>query len=114
MLRASSEIAVAINASSAEGKPRLAPRERPACRALMMSRSELIRTRVSSAIGPFPFEPLIEELEPLVQPQLGLDVRESHSQLDHGEGHVGLNAHDARLSPAQPQRRCDACQCPRR
>src|SRR5919106_2829303 len=95
MFLATSEIAVAISARSGESNPSRAPNSRPARRAVTISTSERIGTRVSSAT---------QQLQSLFQIQRGVDVGERDAELHHGEGHLGLDPHQHRGRPAEPQR----------
>src|SRR5947207_2902907 len=106
MLRATSEMAVAMRASSGEGKPSSVASARPALRATTMSASEWIGMLISSSIAASPELPAQLE-QSLVEVERGVDVAQRHPELHHREGHVGLDPDQHRLGPAQPQRRRD-------
>src|SRR5262245_63597602 len=131
MLRASSEMAVAIIVRLLSEKPRRWARARPRWRAATMSRSERIGTRDSSFTGTclstathsseekdsrrrslakscrltvaaaLGFLP-IQVGQTLLQVERRRDPFEGQAQLHHREGNFGLNADDDRLGAAQP------------
>src|SRR4051794_3898723 len=105
MLRATSEIAVAMIVRSLPEKPARAARSRPFCRAATMSPSRLMGTQVSSCAtgGIFAF-PGGQQLQTLLEIERGGDVVERQSELGHGDCHVRLDADDHRLRAAQPDR----------
>src|SRR2546427_37421 len=49
-----------------------------------------------------PFRLLVQESQPFLQVERGVDVLQGEPQLHHGERHVRLDADDDRLGPAQP------------
>src|SRR5437660_430654 len=98
MLRATSEMAVAMNVRSVREKPIRSASSRPFWRATTMSASVVIGMTSSSATAvaaPHP-GPLVQEREALLEVQGGMYVLEAHAQLDHGERHLGLDPHDDR------------------
>src|SRR5689334_21197258 len=100
-------MAVAISARSAERKPSFPPSVRPAWRAVRMSMSDLIATRISSAITHAPLELVVEQAQPLLEVERRLYLGERDPELHHRERHLRLNTDNHRLGPAQPQRRRD-------
>src|SRR5438046_9772353 len=106
MLRASSEIAVAITARSVVGKPHWDASSRPFWRAETMSASQSMGTRTSSAMSanllarPLPLP--VKVREALFQVERCRDAFERQPQLDHRERHLGLDAADDGLSTAEP------------
>src|SRR5512133_2483156 len=99
MLRAISEIAVAIIVTSVSEKPSWRASSCPAWRAITMS-SELLTSTTNSAPTVAPirrlagFQVPIQKRKSLLQIQRGVHVVEHQPQLDHREGHLGLQAHD--------------------
>src|SRR5207249_7739332 len=102
MLRASSEMAVAITVRSLPEKPSAAARARPRCRAVTMSADELMGTTLS-ARGPASRRGLldmagggghlaVQEGQAFLQVEGGGDVLEGESELDHRERHLWLDA----------------------
>src|SRR5437879_8306674 len=106
MLRASSEMAVAITARSVVGKPHCDASSRPFWRAETMSASQSMDTRTSSAMSayllaralPFP----VKVRKPLFQVQRCRDALQRQPQFDHRECDFGLDADDDGLRAAQP------------
>src|SRR4051794_24187711 len=107
MLRAISEIAVASRVWSVLGMSRLIASARARWRAVTTSASESIAIR-SAASGAK--EPRLQEREPLFEIQRGLHVLEAHSELDHGERDLGLDADDHGLGAAQARHHRDPAQ----
>src|SRR3954452_15111434 len=114
MLRATSEIAVTIRVRSMLEKPSRADSSRPFSRAATTSESELTWTRISSVTVGGLLELRVEEGEPLLEVQGGVNVFETHPELDHREGHLGLNADNHRLCATQSRHVSDPAQRPRR
>src|SRR5215218_5724081 len=111
MLRAISEIAVASSVRSVLENPSPAPSERASWRAVTTSASVRIATRISSATDVrLLVELALEERQPLLQVERGVDVLEVHAELDHGERDLWLDADDHRLGAAQPRHVRDAAQ----
>src|SRR5439155_1045002 len=114
MLRASSEIAVAIRTRLLFGKPSSEARARPRCRAVRISTSEPMGTRVSSPTRPLstfvPLDLLIQEREPLLQVERRCHPLQREPQLHHREGDLGLEADDHGLCPAQADHVGDVAQ----
>src|SRR5258705_187335 len=109
MLRAISEMAAAMTVWSPAEKPISAASSRPVWRACTTSVSAAMRQRSSSPTvdTPMPLPivdasvPLpIEEGEALFEVERGGDALEGQAELHHGEGDLGLDAHDHRLRPA--------------
>src|SRR6266478_7938203 len=106
MFLANSEMAVATTARSVEGKPQCDASSRPFWRAETMSASESMGTRTSSAMSANlmvgALHLAVEVREALFQVQRGRDALEREPELDHRERHLGLDADDDGLGPAQP------------
>src|SRR5213593_2712289 len=111
MLRAISEMAAAMTVWSPAEKPTSAASSRPAWRACTTSVSAAMRQRSSSPTvdAPMPLPivdtamPLpIEEGEPFLEVERGRNAFECEPELHHGEGDLGLDAHDHRFRPTQP------------
>src|SRR5215469_13434714 len=98
MLRASSEIAVAISVESTAEKPSSSASARPCCRAETMSCSESMATRISPNDTMAPsiraFEPLIQVRQPFFQIERRRNTLQCQSQLHHGKSHFRLNPND--------------------
>src|SRR5437899_4805544 len=119
MLRAISEMAAAMTVCSPLENPATAASARPCCLASTTSTSAAIDSRSSSPTGarlpgfaverPF-FGAAIEEGETLFEVQHGRDAFQREAQLHHGEGDVGLDAHDHGLGPAQARHVRDVAQ----
>src|ERR1041385_9042183 len=114
MLRAISEIAVAMSVESVREKPSFAASSRPWARAGTMSESESIGTRTSSPILGGPPRPSVEHREGLVEIERGVERLEVQVELHHRDRNVGLDADDQGLCAAQPcaygdrpERACD-------
>src|SRR6185437_9144925 len=103
MLRATSDMAVTISVRSMLEKPSSADSSRPFSRASTTSASELTWTRTSSVTVGGLLELRVEERESLLEVQGGVYVFEAHPELDHREGHLGLNPNYHRLCAAQPR-----------
>src|SRR5712692_4005177 len=115
MLRASSEMAVAITVKSLPSKPNRAARARPSWRAATMSAADrmgtVITDRPMSSPGPASSAlgmrragvlQVVEVGEPLLEVEGGGDVLKGEAELDHGKGHLGLDSHDHGLGAPQP------------
>src|SRR5262245_31509324 len=113
MFRASSEMAVATTVRSLPRKPRRAASERPRWRAVTTSAPEAtwtairprgsdLSTGISLAMGPMVRGHAPEIGEALLQVEHRGHVQQGQPQLDHGEGHLRLDAHDDGLGPPQP------------
>src|SRR5262249_17452479 len=122
MLRASSEMAVAIRARSPATNPSLAPRSRPCCRATTMSVSvSMITMRCPSseegctgdrrarsldancgsmrsvtlaAVLIDRFRRPVEKSKALLEIESGANPFQRQAQLNHGERHLRLDSHD--------------------
>src|SRR5262245_46431950 len=106
MLRASSEIAVAIRVRSPPVKPKRAARLRPIWRAATRSAADRIGTAMPSRGRTSPRPPtglampaaglrsLIEVGKPFLQVECGGYVLEGETEPNHGERDLGLDAHD--------------------
>src|SRR5262245_11090385 len=98
MFRLSSEMAVAMHVRSLPLKPTFSARARPCCRAVTMSPSTRIGTRMSPgtagprsvAMGPALLAHSAQPGQPLLQVQRGGHALEAQAHLDHRKGHVGL------------------------
>src|SRR5256885_10267959 len=106
MLRASSEIAVAITARSVVGKPHWDASSRPFWRAETMSASESMGTRTSSAMSAnlmvVALRLAVKVREALFQVQRGRHALEREPELDHRQGHLPLDPHADALHATQP------------
>src|SRR5438105_10207247 len=100
MLRAISEIAVAIRVRSPGRKPSSVARARPCWRAMTMSISDTIGTSVSVSTGRRGARS-VEGLESLFQVESGQHAFQPQTELDHGEGDLRLDSDDHRLRPSQ-------------
>src|SRR5882724_1261387 len=92
MLRATSEMAVAIKVRSDPSKPKSVAIARPFWRAVTMSAAELIATRASFSMLQIFFGQRVEICQPLFQIEGGADPFQGQSQLNHGKGDIGLYA----------------------
>src|SRR5581483_12410565 len=111
MLRATSEMAVAMRVASAPEKPRRAASARPSWRAVTTSASALIGMRLSPLSAATSLPPAArQEGEALVEVQRGLHALHGQPELHHGERHVGLDADDHGVRAAQPHRVHDAAE----
>src|SRR5262249_17198713 len=117
MLRPSSEMAVAITVRSLLVKPSRCARERPCWRALTMSASEWMGTQVSAGSGRGSLATTLalpglarQPGEAFFEVQRGRHPFQAQPHLDHGEGHVGLDADDDGLRTAQPGHIGDAAE----
>src|SRR5215208_7528502 len=111
MLRATSEIAVASSVRSVLENPSAAPIARASWRAVTTSASVRIATRTSSATRVLlPGDLALEEGEPLLEVERGMDVLEVHPELDHRERDLRLDADDHRLGAAQARHVGDPAQ----
>src|SRR5919106_1435499 len=100
MLRATSEIAVAMSVASVLEKPSSRARRLPSARATTMSRSEAMGTRTSSSIA-FPLSPPPEECQPFLQIERGVHPFQGQPQLNQGESHLRLDSDNHRFRPLQ-------------
>src|SRR5215218_4516780 len=94
MLRAISEIAVAIRVGSGRGKPSRSAMARPSARAVTRSASPSMRTRTSSAILGAPLVQAIEHRQRLVEVERYAQRLEVQSELNHRERDVRRDADD--------------------
>src|SRR2546425_3094053 len=101
MFRDTSEMAAAISVSSALSKPSSMPMERPCWRAVTMSSADVIGIRVSRTMARFPVGLLVQIGQAFFEVQSRADSLQRQTELDHGKGHLGLDANDDGLSPAQ-------------
>src|SRR6266540_2389637 len=104
MLRATSEMAVAMSVWSVPEKPQLAASSRPFWRASTMSCSCSMATRTSASSSAPRAAPRWEQAEHLhafLEIERGGGAVEGEAELDHGDGDVGLDAHDHRTRAAQ-------------
>src|SRR5258708_16703076 len=108
MFLAISEIAVAIIVTSVSEKPSCRASSCPAWRAATMS-SELLTSTTKSVGTVAPDRRLarvqlpIQQRKPFFEVQRRLHVVEHQAELDHGEGHLRLQADDHRIRAAQPR-----------
>src|SRR3982750_331975 len=111
MLRAISEIAVASSVWSVLGMSSPIASERARWRAVTTSASDWIAIRSTSSSAKVT---CLQERETLLEVERGLHVLETHPELDHGEGHLGLDPDDHRLRAAQSRHVSDPAQRSRR
>src|SRR5689334_6163981 len=111
MLRAISEMAVAMIVRSLPEKPTAIASSRPFWRAVTTSpsRSTAIRVSSSGTVATWR-EERGEQVEPLLEVQRRCHVLERQAQLDHRESDAGLDADDDRLGAAQSRGLGDAAQ----
>src|SRR6185437_16878215 len=107
MLRAISEIAVAMSVGSGRGNPSRSAIARPSARAVTRSASELIATRTSSLIARVPVCWAAEERPCGVEVQRGAERLEVQAELHHRDRDVGLDADDHGLGAAEPRAQHD-------
>src|SRR6266536_2824082 len=100
MLRATSEIAVAIRVESVLEKPRCIASARPCARAGTMSASDAMGTRISSAIRGEASDQAVEEHEAFLEVESGVERLEIQLEVHHRYGDLGLDADDHRLCAA--------------
>src|SRR5690349_13534044 len=118
MLRAISEIAVAIIVTSVNEKPSWRASSCPAWRAvtissgLLMSTTKSVGTIASDRRLPV-VELAVQQCKTLFQVQRGVHVVEGQPQLNHGERDFGLQTHDHRVRAAQPGHVRDGSKRPR-
>src|SRR2546423_11301090 len=112
MLRAISEMPIAMNVCSVDEKPIAAAISRPLWRAATMSASRSINSSALSdtrtSLG------RAQPRERFVEIERGRDIVEREPELDHRERDLGLDADDHGLGAAQPRRVRDALDRPRR
>src|SRR3954447_3135668 len=101
MLRATSEIAVAISVGSGRGKPSRSAMARPSARAVTRSASVVMATRTSSSIHYVPLSQAIEERDRLVEVERHAQRLQVETELHHCDRHIGLDADDDRRGAAQ-------------
>src|SRR6185436_18539659 len=101
MLRATSEMAVAIMVSSLPEKPNCSAKARPCCRALTISASDLMGIRRSADATGATLGLFVEVDEAFFQVQGCGHPLKRQSKLHHGKGHVRRNADDDGFSAAQ-------------
>src|SRR5438552_16924793 len=106
MLRASSDMAVAISVASPVEKPSSVARARPLCRAATISWSELMPTRISPALtvslSVYVLEFLNRVRQTFLQIQSRTHVFQGQPQLHHGTGYFRLNPHNHRFRSPPP------------
>src|SRR5215218_5808758 len=101
MLRAISEMAVAISVASVRENPSSAASARPSARAGTTSSSQAMAIVISPFDDmPIP-HPLVEERESLLEIEGRLDWVEVELELDHRHRHVGLDADDDGVGAAE-------------
>src|SRR3954462_905077 len=113
MLRATSEIAVASRVRSVGSKPIAVASSRASRRAATTSSSDRIAIRRSSDTVFVLLEMVLQERQAFLEVQRGVDVLEVQAELHHRERHLGLDADDHRLGPAQPRHAGDPAHRPR-
>src|SRR6266566_5103305 len=103
MLRDTSEMAAVIKVTSTPSKPNSWASKRPCCRAVTMSSTDAIVTRVSLGTTKLPLGALIEIGQAFLEIQGRADPFQRQTQLDHRERHFGLDPDDDSLGSAQAQ-----------
>src|SRR5437879_1174649 len=116
MLRASSEMAVAISVASLTVKPVCSATARPCCRAVTTSLSDAIRIWVSAAKGNtapsvHAARFLLQVRQAFLQIERGGDVLQRQSELYHREGDLRLDTDDDGSGAAQADHVRDLEQC---
>src|SRR5258706_1479535 len=112
MLRAASEMAVAIKACSLLEKPISTASARPCWRAVTISASALIRTTVSTLRMPvLNLRLLIQIDQTFFEVKGSCFILQCHAKLNHGKGNLGLNPHNNSLCAAQFQHLHHGAQC---
>src|SRR6267378_7624878 len=105
MLRASSEMAVAMSVASLTEKPVCSATARPCWRAVTTSLSDAIRICVSAAKAPAPLVDapglLLQIRQAFLQIECSGNVFERQSELHHRKGHLRLDADNDGSSTAQ-------------
>src|SRR5689334_5058263 len=115
MLRASSEIAVAIIVTSVVPKPYRSASDRPMLRAATTSASERITTHTSSTGMRDTGSPgSVEMCEAFLEVEHGRHAVEAEPELHHREGDLGLDADDHCLGAAKPDHLGHRAERPRR
>src|ERR1700744_4862090 len=116
MLRATSEIAVAIMVTSVNEKPRSWASWWPAWRAATMSSGWPTSTTTSSTtVTSDRFarsQSPVQQRETLLEVQRGVHVNKEDAELDHRERHFGLQPHDYGVGAAQLGHVCNRLQRP--
>src|SRR5262245_29885412 len=103
ILRATSEIAVAISVRSAPEKPSSIAKARPFWRAITMSDAEVIGTRVSLSMGQFSLVRAVKVGKSLFQIQRCANPLQRQPELHHCKRDIRLDADNHRLRPPQPK-----------
>src|SRR5688572_10289023 len=94
MLRATSEMAVAINVASVRENPSRSASARACARAGTMSASLPMSTVTSSLMLASSPVPVVQQSDRSVQIASGAKGGEVKIELHHGDGDIGLNADD--------------------
>src|SRR5574341_167862 len=111
MLRAASEMAVAMKICSLLVKPISAASARPSCLAVTISASLLIgRTASSSSMPAAAFCLLVQIDQPLFQVKGRRRIFQRDPKLDHIKGNIRLDAYDDRFRAAQSKHLDDSPQ----
>src|ERR1043166_6552606 len=103
MLRAISEMAVAMMVRSLPVKPIWAARSRPFCRAATISLSRSTVMWATSCVMGCIVNPGAQHFHAFLEIDRGGDAVERQPELDHRKGDVGLNPDDHGLGAAQPR-----------
>src|SRR5438093_5885953 len=98
MLRASSEMAVAIRVASVPENPSSVASSRPICRACTRSASEPMAISASST-GAIDIPSPVENVQALLQVQRRVDPFQAQPELHDGEGDLGPDPHDDGVRP---------------
>src|ERR671914_1118601 len=114
MLRATSEMAVAMSVRSVLENPALAASRRPSWRATTMSSSVMIGTRISFVTVRGLLDELVQERQAFLEVESGVHALEVEPELDHRESDLGLDADHDGVGAAQPRHVGDPAQRPGR
>src|SRR6476469_10025758 len=110
MLRATSEIAVARSVWSGELSSSSPASSRARWRAVTTSASDSMEIRLSASTVERLLELVLQQRQPLLEIEGGLDVLELHPELHHRERDLGLDADDHGLRAAQARHVRDPAQ----
>src|SRR5690349_20473401 len=102
MLLAISEMAAAMTVQSPRLKPMCAAMSLPVWRAVTTSVSVVIAIVRSLTTGSWRFDTFAQEVEPFFKVERDRDAFQRQAELDHGERHLRLDAHDDGFRAAQP------------
>src|SRR5207245_1965939 len=109
MLRATSETAVAIITRSAPSNPMYLARLRAAIRASTMSISDTMGMTRTPGLGSLRF--ILQQRQRFLQVEGSRHIAKFQAQLDHGESHLRLNAHNYGPRSAEPHHLRQVADC---